>query len=118
MNPITWLFIAAPAAVLAALLFLWVYQDNTERGDLMRERQAVEHLEFDRDFANAWNGEQLQAPKQADIDAARAKVAAIEQAKEAREAERCQKLAKLSTELENTIQGTTAAPVNCKEKHQ
>lgn len=115
MNPITWLFIIAPTAVLGALLFVWVYQDNTERGEVMREQQKIERLEFDRDFANAWNGEQIEAPEQGEIDAAKAKLAAIEQAKAVRQQQRCEKLAELAGDLESTIKGAEKAPVTCKE---
>lgn len=115
MNPITWLFIVAPAAVLAAVLFVWVYQDTTDRGEEMRQQQKLERMEFDRNFANAWNGERIEAPGDDEIEAQRQKLAAIEKAKQARDLERCRKLAELAGQLETTIKGSEALPTECKE---
>jgi len=115
VNPITWLFIIAPTAVLGAVLFIWVYQDTTERGEEMRQQQKLDHLEFDRNFANAWNGERIEAPGNGEIEAQRQKLAAMEQVKQARDLERCRKLAELSGQLETTIKGSKVQPTECKE---
>lgn len=115
MNPITWLFIVAPAAVLAAVLFVWVYQDNSERSEVMREQQKLEALQFDRDFAAAWNGDKIEGPEAEAINAQKQKLERIEQAKKERERERCQKLAALSKDLESTIQGEDVQPTACKD---
>lgn len=103
MNPIVWLFIVAPAAALAALLFVWVYQDNTERADLERERSRVERQQFDQDFANAWNGERIEAPAAEDLQKGRDRVAVLEARKEAREQESGERMQALAKELETTI---------------
>ncbi len=115
MNPIVWLFIVAPAAVLAALLFVWVYQDSSDKGEAMREQQHLERLEFDRDFSAAWNGERIEPPAASEIEAARAKVAAIEARNAAKKLERCQRLAALAKDLETTVKGAAVAPSDCKE---
>jgi hydroxypyruvate isomerase len=115
MNPIIWLFVVAPAAVLAAVLFVWVYQDSSDKGEAMREQHQLERLEFGRDFAAAWNGERIEAPASAEIEAARAKVIATEARREAQKRERCQRLAALAKDLESTLKGVSATPSDCKE---
>ena len=55
LNPLTWLLVLAPAAVIGALLFVWVYQSNSSTADLERDRMRLESMEFDRDAAAAWN---------------------------------------------------------------
>ena len=37
LNPLTWLLVLAPAAVIGALLFVWVYQSNSSTADLERD---------------------------------------------------------------------------------
>lgn len=115
MNPITWLFIVAPAAVLAAVLFIWVYQDNSSRADLVQAQSKVERLEFDRDFAKAWNGQKIEAPDNSALDQAKAKVVALETAESVRRKEQCKRLARLSNDLENSLKSQESSSITCKE---
>jgi uncharacterized protein HemX len=61
MNPPVWLLAAGPAAVAALLIYFLVYQDTTATARVERERQHLEALRFDRDFARAWNGQELES---------------------------------------------------------
>jgi len=115
VNPIVWLFVVAPAAAVAALLFVWVYQEQTERGELQREQIRIERQEFDRDFAAAWNGGKVEAPQASDLEKTRARVAALEARRDAKEQEQCQRLAELAGELEGVVRAETAVSGNCEK---
>lgn len=51
-----WLLIAAPAAVLAAFLFLTTYEKQSADQQATRQEQKRDRAEFDRDFARAFDG--------------------------------------------------------------
>ena len=89
LNPLTWLLVLAPAAVIGALLFVWVYQSNSSTADLERDRMRLESMEFDRDAAAAWNGQPLQGPNTEDMAQLRS---------------RCQRMADLAARLDTTLQ--------------
>ncbi|MNQ66777.1 hypothetical protein D3C85_812770 [compost metagenome] len=119
MNPLVWLFVVAPAAAVAALLFVWVYQEQTDRGELQREQSRLERQEFDRDFAAAWNGDELKGPEGSDLEKTRARVASLEARRDAKEQEQCKRLAALAGELEGVVMAEKGTPDNCQqEQHQ
>lgn len=103
LNPIAWLFVLAPAAVIGALLFVWVYQSNSDDADLERERMRLDAMEFDRDAAAAWNGQQIQGPNDDEIAELRARIKAKQQAADAAASERCRKMADLAAQLDETL---------------
>ena len=95
MNPISWLLIVAPVAVLGALLFVLIYQHTDATAHIERQRIYLESLRFERDFAKAWNGEDLDTKGlDAQIEATEAELAAAEQV-------RPQGLKKLTQRLES-----------------
>ena len=51
-----WLLIAAPAAVLAAFLFLITFEKQSADQQATRQEQKRDRAEFDRDFAKAFDG--------------------------------------------------------------
>ena len=51
-----WLLIAAPAAVLAAFLFLTTFEKQSADQQAARQEQKRDRAEFDRDFAKAFDG--------------------------------------------------------------
>ena len=51
-----WLLIAAPAAVLAAFLFLATFEKQSADQQATRQEQKRDRAEFDRDFAKAFDG--------------------------------------------------------------
>ncbi|EDQ9622632.1 hypothetical protein ACRTJ0_004596 [Salmonella enterica subsp. enterica serovar Cerro] len=104
LNPLTWLLVLAPAAVIGALLFVWVYQSNSSTADLERDRMRLESMEFDRDAAAAWNGQPLQGPNTEEMDQLRSRINAKESAADAAAAERCQRMADLAARLDTTLQ--------------
>ena len=53
-----WLLIAAPAAVLAAWLFLTTYDQQRVDQKAQQTEMQRDRAEFDRDFAKAWDGKQ------------------------------------------------------------
>jgi hypothetical protein len=56
------LFVVAPATVLAAILFFFMYEDfDAERG-LERHKSNVKQAEFNEDFAAAWGGDNVAKP--------------------------------------------------------
>lgn len=116
MNPLVWLFVVAPAAAVAALLFVWVYQDQTDRGELQREQSRIERQEFDRDFAAAWNGEKIEAPQASDLEKTRARVASLEARRDAKDQEQCKRLAALASELEGVVMPAAGASDDCKKE--
>lgn len=99
INPLSVAVFVAPAAVIGALVFVWIYQDQTETTGLERDRMRLESAEFDRDFSRAWNGEALEAPADADLVALRAQVDQREQSAANAAQERCQRLAELADTL-------------------
>lgn len=115
MNPLVWLFVVAPAAAVAALLFVWVYQEQTDRGELQREQSRIERQEFDRDFAAAWNGDELKGPEVSDIEKTRARVASLEARRDTKRQEQCKRLAALAGELEGVVRADKAISKNCEK---
>lgn len=116
MNPLVWLFVVAPAAAVAALLFVWVYQDQTDRGELQREQSRIERQEFDRDFAAAWNGNSIEAPPASELEKTRARVASLEARRDAKEQEQCERLAALASELEGVVMADRSTANNCQQE--
>lgn len=111
-GPLTWLLIVAPTAVLAALIFIWLYQDNRAVVDLERDRHRVQQMEFDRDFSQAWNGGTLQAQPQAEIDALKAQVQAKEAVQKEAERVNCERVNQLAKELGGQL-AADKTPVPC-----
>lgn len=107
MNPLTWLFIAAPTAVIAALIFLWLYQDNRAVVDLERDRHRVEQMEFNRDFSRAWNGQPIEGPAQEEIDALKGQIAAKEAVNKENERLNCERMNRLAGELGDQLKTGT-----------
>lgn len=112
LNPLTWLLIVAPTAVLAAVIFIWLYQDNRAVVDIERDRHRVEQMEFNRDFAQAWNGKPIEGPAQAEIDALKGKVAAKEAAQAENEKLNCERMNRLAGELGSQL-NTANEAVKC-----
>lgn len=102
MNPLALLVFIAPAAVLGVVVFSFVYQDQTERHDIERQKHEIRQMEFDRDFSKAWNGETLDAPDEARLAAARAELEQNQERQVERERERCERLSRLASELDPT----------------
>lgn len=108
-GPLTWLLIVAPTAVLAALIFVWLYQDNRAVVDLERDRHRVQQMEFDQDFAKVWNGGKIEAPAQADIDALKGQLAKKEAAQAENERLNCERMNQLAGELGGQLNTATEA---------
>lgn len=106
-GPLTWLLIVAPTAVLGAVIFVWLYQDNRAVVDLERDRHRVQQMEFDRDFAQAWSGKQIDGPAQADIDALKGSLAAKEAAQAENEKRNCERMNRLASELGGQLDTAT-----------
>ena len=104
-GPLAWLFVLAPATVLGALLFVWVYQSNSSTADLERERMRLESQEFDRTATAAWNGQPLQEPSMEDIEKLRSRINAKQKAIDADAAERCRTMERIAAGLDATLQG-------------
>jgi hypothetical protein len=51
-----WVLLAAPAAFIAAWLFLMVYGEQKADLQATKQEQRRDRAEFDRDFDRAWNG--------------------------------------------------------------
>lgn len=62
VTPMQWLFIAAPTAVIGTVLFLMLYESSDMERQVLKQEQTIRQMEFDRDFASAWNGEALTVP--------------------------------------------------------
>ena len=103
MNPIGYLFLVAPVAVLAAFLFMNVYQSQSSSGEIHRAKVEATQMQFDKDFASAWNAGKVEAPETQALELAKARVVELENEKKAAEEARAQKLAELDKHLENTL---------------
>lgn len=103
-----WVLLAAPAAFIAAWLFLSVYGEQKADLQATKQEQRRDRAEFDRDFDRAWNG------KAAPALAARASEAASEfevaevarkKAEVAREAEHAQQEREMRELLQQRVGG-------------
>lgn len=103
MNPLSYLFVIAPVAVLAAFLFMNVYQSQSSSGEIHRAKIEATQLQFDKDFASAWNSGSVEAPEKQALELAKARVIELENAKKAAEEERAQKLAELAKQMEKVL---------------
>jgi Na+/phosphate symporter len=104
MNPMQWLLIAAPATVIAAILFIGVFERVDNTAEVQREKAQLQQMEFDQDFASAWNGEAISSPSENEIEAQRTKVKELQAiALKAREQQK-EKLAELADQLQTEVQ--------------
>lgn len=104
MNPMQWLLIAAPATVIAAILFIGVFERVDNTAEVQREKAQLQQMEFDQDFASAWNGEAISSPGENEIEAQRTKVKELQAiALKAREQQK-EKLAELADQLQTEVQ--------------
>lgn len=113
LNPLTFLLVLAPAAVIGALLFIFVYDGATTTADLERDRMRLESLEFQRDAAAAWNGGRLEAPDADEIARLRERIAGREAAADAAAAERCARMAELADNLSDTLKQGKGPATEC-----
>lgn len=103
-----WVLLAAPAAFIAAWLFLSVYGEQKADLQSTKQEQRRDRAEFDRDFDRAWNG------RAAPVLAARASDAAAQfevaeatrkKAEAAREAEHAQQEREMRELLQQRVGG-------------
>jgi Ca2+/Na+ antiporter len=99
MNP-TSLIGMALIGLLGVYLFLSFSNEQNAEQRLDKAKHEQQTKEFDRDFARAMNGQEIKAPAQAELDAAKKRVAELEAEKARREAEEKQRLAAMQTELD------------------
>lgn len=102
LTPMQWLFILAPSAVVAGVLFILFYESSDMERRVLIQDQEVRQMEFDRDFANAWNGSAIEAPAN-DIDAAKQRLAALKDEQDAKRQARDEKLMQLREKMEKEI---------------
>ncbi|MGP9795681.1 hypothetical protein ACT3T8_18050 [Halomonas sp. AOP1-B1-8] len=100
MNPLAILFLLAPGVAIGVLLFVWVYEDQSGRVEIERQKHEVRQLEFEKDFADAWNGGTLEGPSPEQIASAKAELEAAQTAKQEREQERCEKMSSLAADID------------------
>lgn len=79
MNPIQWLLIAAPATVIAAVLFVGVFERVDNTAQIQRETVELKQMEFDQEFASAWNGQGVSAPGADEIEQKKAHLAKLKE---------------------------------------
>lgn len=110
MNP-TSLIGMALVGLIGVYLFLSFSSEHGAEQRLDKAKHELQTKEFDRDFAKAMAGQEIKAPAQTDLDAAKKRVAELEAEKARREAEEKQRLAAMQTELDQM-----AGYKNTKEK--
>lgn len=99
MNP-TSLIGMALIGLLGVYLFLSFSSEHSAEQRLDKAKHEAQTKEFDRDFARAMSGQEINAPAQAELDATKKRVAELEAEKARREAEEKQRLAAMQTELD------------------
>lgn len=99
MNP-TSLIGMALVGLLGVYLFLSFSSEHDAEQRLDKAKHEQQTKEFDRDFARAMSGQEIKAPEQAELDAAKKRVAELEAEKARREAEEKQRLTAMQTELD------------------
>lgn len=112
LNPLTFLLIMAPAAVIGAVLFIYVYQSSTATADLERDRIRLESLEFRQEAAAVWNGEKVPGIDPEELAQLRQRIASKEQAAENAAQERCERLAAFGEQLTGSL-GQQAPAADC-----
>ena len=70
--------VAAPQLAVTLLFALNQQAEVTIRQDQIRAHTEVRQLKFDRDFARAWNGQDLPEPSDTELAALEKKAAAID----------------------------------------
>lgn len=99
MNP-TSLIGMAIVGLLGVYLFLSFSSEQNADQRLDKAKHEQQTKEFDRDFARAMSGQEIKAPAQAELDAAKKRVVELEAEKARREAEEKQRLAAMQAELD------------------
>ena len=103
-----WVLLAAPAAFIAAWLFLSVYGEQKADLESTKQEQRRDRAEFDMDFDKAWNGKDAPALAARASDAAAAfEVAEVarKKAAHAREAEHAQQEKDMRELLQQRVGG-------------
>ena len=83
-----WVFLAAPAAFLAAWLFLSVYGEQKADLQATKIEQRRDRAEFDRDFDQAWSGGKQSRALEARASEAAAEFTQVEAERKRAEADR------------------------------
>lgn len=103
MNPLGYLFLVAPVAVLAGFLFMNVYQSQSSSGEIQRAKIEAAQAQFDKDFSTAWNVGKVAAPEAETLELAKARVVELEEKRKAAEVAREQQLSELAAQMEGTL---------------
>jgi len=97
------LWLIAPAAMIGAVIFFFVYEQNTENQDIQRAKMELQQSKFDKDFATAWNTGTVELKD--DVASKKMKLEQIEKDAERKKTERKNQINefknKLSVELED-----------------
>ncbi|MDF4311326.1 hypothetical protein CKA27_25815 [Vibrio coralliilyticus] len=104
MTPIHWLLIVCPAAVLGAVLFIGVFERVDNTAEEQRATVQLKQMEFDKQFADAWNEGVIKGPSDAELEEQRALVKELKDlARKARESQR-QDLERLAQQLQGQLE--------------
>lgn len=105
MNPIQWLLIAAPATVIAAVLFVGVFERVDNTAEIQRESVELKQMEFDKEFAAAWNGQGISAPGADEIKQKKAHLVKLKELAAKAKQEQNEKVEQLVRQLTAEING-------------
>jgi len=106
VTPMQWLFIAAPTAVIGTVLFLMLYESSDMERQVLKQEQTIRQMEFDRDFASAWNGEAMTVPG-ADIEQQKQILDALREKQREQRAKRDEAMKNLSDKMNNQLNQET-----------
>lgn len=107
-------YLIAPILLIAALIFVYVYQDNRAAHDTQRAKHDVEMQKFNSDFQAAWNGEKLEKLEVDDLRKARERLALSQKKADAQQIDTKNKLDDLGTRLDAELNGRNAQNPNIK----
>ena len=88
----------AIVGLLAVMIYLGASDKNSKNIELAQEKQRLESMKFDKDFADFGEGKKIESPTDAEMTAQKAKIADLEDEK---------RRAELQKTLDNMAEGKT-----------
>lgn len=103
MNPMHLLLFIAPATVIGAILFVGVFDQLDDTAEIERETIHIEKMEFDQDFASAWNGGNISAVDQQEITQKKVQLQELKDLASKAKAQKKEQLARFAEELQGSL---------------
>ena len=95
----------AIVGLLAVMIYLGASDKNSKNIELAQEKQRLESMKFDKDFADFGEGKKIESPTDEEMTAQKAKIADLEEKKRLADLEDERRRAEMQKTLDNMAEG-------------